>query len=59
MRDTPLSNCERDFLLKAIEEKKVGTPVLSYMKCGFSSDVGLDAPFPCVNGGGCLISMCV
>lgn len=24
MKDTPLSNCERDFLLKAIEEKKVG-----------------------------------
>ncbi|CAG5882484.1 unnamed protein product [Menidia menidia] len=23
MRDTPLSNCERDFLLKAIEEKKL------------------------------------
>lgn len=23
MRDTPLSNCERSFLLKAIEEKKV------------------------------------
>ncbi len=23
MKDTPLSNCERDFLLKAIEEKKV------------------------------------
>lgn len=23
MRDTPLSNCERNFLLKAIEEKKV------------------------------------
>lgn len=24
MKDTPLANCERDFLLKAIEEKKVG-----------------------------------
>lgn len=23
MKETPLSNCERDFLLKAIEEKKV------------------------------------
>lgn len=23
MKDTPLANCERDFLLKAIEEKKV------------------------------------
>lgn len=24
MKDTPLSNCERDFLLRAIAEKKVG-----------------------------------
>lgn len=24
MKDTPLSNCERDFLLRAISEKKVG-----------------------------------
>jgi len=38
MRDTPLSNCEKLFLLKAIEEKKVSSTLCLYigvivMKC--------------------------
>ncbi|KAA8594470.1 hypothetical protein FQN60_011605 [Etheostoma spectabile] len=38
MKDTPLSNCERDFLLKAIEEKK--TYDYRKMKITFGTDFG-------------------
>ncbi|KAI3352764.1 hypothetical protein L3Q82_019342, partial [Scortum barcoo] len=44
MKDTPLSNCERDFLLKAIEEKKRldGRQTYDYrkMKITFGTDYG-------------------
>uniref|UniRef100_A0A3Q3W3G1 Exosome complex component RRP45 n=1 Tax=Mola mola TaxID=94237 RepID=A0A3Q3W3G1_MOLML len=44
MKDTPLSNCERDFLLKAIEEKKRldGRQTYDYrkMKIKFGTDYG-------------------
>ncbi|XP_026159284.1 exosome complex component RRP45 [Mastacembelus armatus] len=44
MKDTPLSNCERDFLLKAIEEKKRldGRQTYDYrkIKITFGSDYG-------------------
>ncbi|XP_056442968.1 exosome complex component RRP45 [Gadus chalcogrammus] len=44
MRDTPLSNCERDFLLKAIEEKKRldGRQTYDYrnIKITFGTDYG-------------------
>ncbi|CAJ1053275.1 exosome complex component RRP45 [Xyrichtys novacula] len=44
MKDTPLSNCERDFLLKAIEEKKRldGRQTYDYrkMKITFGTDFG-------------------
>ncbi|CAG5880792.1 unnamed protein product [Menidia menidia] len=44
MRDTPLSNCERDFLLKAIEEKKRidGRQTYDYrrLKIRFGTDYG-------------------
>nr|XP_046196295.1 exosome complex component RRP45 [Oncorhynchus gorbuscha] len=44
MRDTPLSNCERDFLLKAIQEKKRldGRQTYDYrsIKISFGTDYG-------------------
>uniref|UniRef100_A0A3Q4I4L0 Exosome complex component RRP45 n=1 Tax=Neolamprologus brichardi TaxID=32507 RepID=A0A3Q4I4L0_NEOBR len=44
MKDTPLSNCERDFLLKAIEEKKRldGRQTYDYrkIKISFGTDYG-------------------
>ncbi|KAJ8000560.1 hypothetical protein DPEC_G00181370 [Dallia pectoralis] len=44
MRDTPLSNCERDFILKAIEEKKRldGRQTYDYrnIKISFGTDFG-------------------
>uniref|UniRef100_A0A8C6T5S3 Exosome component 9 n=1 Tax=Neogobius melanostomus TaxID=47308 RepID=A0A8C6T5S3_9GOBI len=44
MKDTPLSNCERDFLLKAIEEKKRldGRQTYDYrnIKITFGTDYG-------------------
>ncbi|XP_072319537.1 exosome complex component RRP45 [Eucyclogobius newberryi] len=44
MKDTPLSNCERDFLLKAIEEKKRldGRQTYDYrnIKIAFGTDYG-------------------
>uniref|UniRef100_A0A8C7HJ35 Exosome component 9 n=1 Tax=Oncorhynchus kisutch TaxID=8019 RepID=A0A8C7HJ35_ONCKI len=44
MRDTPLSNCERDFLLKAIQETKRldGRQTYDYrsIKISFGTDYG-------------------
>ena len=61
MRDTPLSNCERDFLLKAIQEKKVGDPehlVITVWWMIHSYVCMVADPFLCVYGGGS-IPMCV
>lgn len=53
MKETPLSNCERRFLLRAIEEKKVGGAgdVRLLGRPGRRQPSGLDAQAPGPRGG--------